>query len=579
MSPFWTNASQELSRKSWLPTEIASHELDSTSWNTSSQGQDQFSQSLRIRLATDASENSGMTSWQLSPTSLPGTTEGGTTKTAKIRIHPTPAQADLLQQCAGTHRYFWNKAKAFVDTEYDRCRQERIAELEAGRLDGCAHRGADQKCMAMTENKKGKMVACKKKPLADGFGCKDHPPAQGCAQPPPANCGAAVNQEAAIGCPSRYFCDSHAGKGLGVQATYEGHSIWSAITIRGAVMKSDKDLPDDEAWQKDIPFDTRQGAIRKFVAALSSFFERKKAHPETEMPGFLSKKSQRDSVFAVNKKAVTFQGNQLRVFPSRLTSVIRVAHKDKKRLRKHLEAPDTEACDAEIVRTYTGKWYILLPRKAPSKEPEPMWASQAYNSVFLDPGGRTFQTFYSPDGVAGKLGDDFYKGRRMEATLHRADKLMGKAAKLANQTGEGRRRRRIIIRAQALRTKVRDTVRDLHRKACHFLCANFKHIFIPKFQAQKMTQVGRRVLGSSAVRNLTTFAHSEFRNKLLEYGARRACTVTLVSEAFTTSTCTACGELMDVGSKKVVSCNACGCRLDRDLAGARNIFIRLASVV
>ena len=496
LSPFWTDASQELSRKSWLPTETASHELDSTSWITSSPGQDQFSQSLKIRLATDASENSGMISWQLSPTLLPGTTEGGTTKTAKIRIHPTPAQADLLRQCAGTHRYFWNKTKAFVDTEYERCQQERLDELEAGRLDGCAHRGADQKCMAMTENKKGKALACKK-PLADGFGCKDHPDAQGCAQPPPANCGAAVDQEAPVGCTSRYFCVAHSAKGLGVKATYEGHSIWSAITIRGAIMKSDKDLSDDDAWQKEIPFDTRQGAIRKFVAALSSFFERKKAHPETEMPGFLSKRSQRDAVFAVNKKAVSFQDGQLRVFPSRLKSVLKVAHKDKKRLRKHLDADGTEACDAEIVRTYTGKWYILLPRKVPSKESGPIWDTQAYGSVFLDPGGRTFQTFYSPDGVAGKLGDDIYKGRRMEATLKRADKLMGKAAKLAGQSGEGRRRRRILIRAQALRTKVRDTVRDLHRKACHFLCANFKHIFIPKFEAHKMTQVGQRVLGSS----------------------------------------------------------------------------------
>lgn len=119
-----------------------------------------------------------------------------------------------------------------------------------------------------------------------------------------------------------------------------------------------------------------------------------------------------------------------------------------------------------------------------------------------------------------------------------------------------------------------DVVRDLHRKTCRFLCDNFRAVFVPEFKAPEMSKIGDRVIGCKAVRNFMTFAHSEFRNKLIEYGARRGTRVYVVSEAWTTKTCTGCGHVMDVGSSKTVACEKCGLRLDRDHAGSRNIFMR-----
>ena len=123
---------------------------------------------------------------------------------------------------------------------------------------------------------------------------------------------------------------------------------------------------------------------------------------------------------------------------------------------------------------------------------------------------------------------------------------------------------------------MRDIVRDVHRKTWSFLCGNFTRVFIPPFKAQEMTHVGRRVISSGTVRNLTTFAHCEFRNGLVSYGERRGVGVHVLSEAFTTKTCTVCGHQMDVGGRKAVSCPSCGVTLDRDYAGARNFFLRSA---
>ena len=117
-------------------------------------------------------------------------------------------------------------------------------------------------------------------------------------------------------------------------------------------------------------------------------------------------------------------------------------------------------------------------------------------------------------------------------------------------------------------------MRDVHRKACNFLCSNFGTILIPAFKAPEMTRIGNRVINSKAVRNLMTFAHSEFRNKLIEYGSARGVDVKVVSEAWTTRTCTGCGHIMDVGDNKRVDCPECELSLDRDVAGARNIYLR-----
>ncbi|GAX85722.1 hypothetical protein CEUSTIGMA_g13137.t1 [Chlamydomonas eustigma] len=72
-----------------------------------------------------------------------------------------------------------------------------------------------------------------------------------------------------------WFCSAHKENGkLGISYS----AFMSLPKLRPLVMKSDVDIPDDseEAWLKQVPYDTRQGAVKELVGAYKSAFALKR---------------------------------------------------------------------------------------------------------------------------------------------------------------------------------------------------------------------------------------------------------------------------------------------------------------
>jgi putative transposase len=389
-----------------------------------------------------------------------------------------------------------------------------------------------------------------------------------------------ASPDAGEGDASRYFCEAHL-EGAPKISVPRPSSVWSFQTLRNALIPPNDELVDGRAWLAQIPYNTRQLAIKAYTDAVSSFFELRKSNKLAEMPGYLSRKAP-TAVFSVDKASVSFRDGALRLCPTALSGgvkrggvviagSVRMLPRDRKRLTKELAKDGANTCDAQVLRDATGKWYLIQPIKTVVTEPQPA-AADKLGGAYIDPGGRTFLTVYCPDGVVLKVGDGLYE--LLKHKLIKADTCMSAATLMQAAGGQGRKVVRIRRRAQALRTKVRNVVRDLHRKTCVLLCSNFTNVFLPHLDVAGMSQVGNRTIHNKAVRNLMTFAHGEFRVKLKQYAAERGVTVTPVSEAYTTKTCTRCGHENDVGAARHVVCSGCGLRVDRDIAGARNIALR-----
>lgn len=359
---------------------------------------------------------------------------------------------------------------------------------------------------------------------------------------------------------SRFFYNKAVGflKVNGVK----GHL--SLPKLRPLVMTNDKDIPlgDPMEWQKAVPYDTRQEGIADAITAFKGCLTKiKQGQLDKFEVGFRSKKLQQTQTFRVNKKTLNPQA--MSFFPEKLkkNKKFRVRKRD---ISKFMEDGTLDG-NFLILKTRSDRWYFCFPR---TKEP-PVFENAVYKSVFLDPGVRTFQTFYSPDGVCGKIGDEGFV-RDIKAIANRHDKLwsISDYPKTPLKTKKGLRNRCAL-----LRQKLRNKVDDMHWRTCSFLCKVFQNIFIPSFEVSDM--VKGSPLGNKITRRMLQLSHGKFRERLLYYGATRNRTVYIVKENYTTKTCGCCGHLQIMEGKKTFDCEACGIQIDRDYNGARNICLKL----
>jgi|GraSoiStandDraft_51_1057287.scaffolds.fasta_scaffold647892_2 putative transposase len=74
---------------------------------------------------------------------------------------------------------------------------------------------------------------------------------------------------------------------------------------------------------------------------------------------------------------------------------------------------------------------------------------------------------------------------------------------------------------------------------------------------------------------MLTWSHGRFLNRLLSKAEELGKKVVIVSEAYTSKTCSACGWInRNLGGQKVFRCRDCKWVVDRDVNGARGIFLR-----
>jgi putative transposase len=179
-------------------------------------------------------------------------------------------------------------------------------------------------------------------------------------------------------------------------------------------------------------------------------------------------------------------------------------------------------------------------------------------------------TLYSPThGICYKIGNgDISRIFRLCKGL---DKLLQK--KKTWRIGRAQKRLRFRI-------KNRFFVDEVHWKTIHFLTTNFKNIILPPFEVSQMVKRKNRKLRKKTVRQMLCWRHYTFKMRLQDYVSRLEDTKLYIrGEEYTSKTCTSCLNIKhNLGGSKIYKCKHCNVIVDRDNVGARNIFIKNASL-
>ncbi len=214
-------------------------------------------------------------------------------------------------------------------------------------------------------------------------------------------------------------------------------------------------------------------------------------------------------------------------------------------------------------------------------------------AVALDPGVRTFNALCDTKGRFGEMGTGQIS--RMVNITKRADKIKSQTdkclltvdqmckrgiwtptrKKLAEKNYRKRlkkRRHKARKKVRALNQRARDLKNDMHWRTACVLCKSYDYILVPKFRSSNAA----RFLAKSTTREMLHWSHYQFRQRLLCKAQELGAKIHLVSEPYTSITCSRClwiNEAFRKNKSKWFECLHCGYAIDRDFNGARNILL------
>ena len=219
-----------------------------------------------------------------------------------------------------------------------------------------------------------------------------------------------------------------------------------------------------------------------------------------------------------------------------------------------------EVKDSQLIME-NGRYFLCVTYVEKRKPRDP-----SGRIVALDPGVRTFMTYFTEDGF-GWLG--YQSINRIQRLCQHLDNLLSRAS-----TAKRPLRRTLRQAANKIRVKIRNLVDELHKKVAHFLVTHYDIILLPTFESQEMCKRGKRNLRKKSVRQMLTLSHYRFKQRLKQKALAYGVQVIDVCEAYTSKTVSWTGEVVEkLGGAKVITASD-GTRMDRDLNGARGIFVK-----
>lgn len=207
----------------------------------------------------------------------------------------------------------------------------------------------------------------------------------------------------------------------------------------------------------------------------------------------------------------------------------------------------------------TDEYLLLIPNKHKPKE----ILNKTRNIISLDPGLRTFMT--------GLTEYECFKiGTNVNTSIKAYVKRLKKIKNNENIPEKVKKKNELMINR-----KIHNKIDDLHWKTIRFLTLNFKNILLGDMSAKSIVAKNKSVLSKEMKVACLQTRFYEFRQRLAYKCQLTKTNFKLVKENYTSKTCSLCGNYNEkLADEKIYNCNKCKKKIDRDVNGCRNIFMK-----
>lgn len=213
-----------------------------------------------------------------------------------------------------------------------------------------------------------------------------------------------------------------------------------------------------------------------------------------------------------------------------------------------------EDCSLEHNMRFTkidGLYFICIPYSS-SIEIE-YRRSNTEKMISIDPGCNTFNSYYSPQGEWGLIGEDIKE--RLNTIYEKEEAIKGSSLSLE-------RKRKTL---KKLQKKIIGMRNDFHWKLCYWYLENFKYIFIPRLYVSKSNKKTKR--------HMKDMKHCLFVDRLIHISRLYPeSKVFVCSERNSTKSCTLCLSMNTIANN-TIKCKTCGFEGHRDICASRTIFL------
>ena len=118
-----------------------------------------------------------------------------------------------------------------------------------------------------------------------------------------------------------------------------------------------------------------------------------------------------------------------------------------------------------------------------------------------------------------------------------------------------------------------NNVTNFHNQIASYLSKNYDNIVVSDLNTSDLVKNNKK-LPKQVKRYLSRFAHGKFRKKIIDQCNNRNNRMIVITESYTSKTCTNCGSINNIGSSEYMKCKNCKLEIDRDLNGSRNIMLK-----